>query len=128
MKLQHAIADGLLALLQTQQVFSNPSNTRVENAIENLKRELLFDLTRREREPSTMADDLAEALDALHDLREFWLDNVTQSQPGSGATNPMWVRIAEVLDKHGMNQDSLGGLHADRYRRFDPAYHPLTRK
>jgi hypothetical protein len=63
--------------------------------------------------------DLQEALETLYDFREFWSDNVTQTKLGAGHHNPMWGRVAEVLDKHGMNSGP-GGARA--YYKFDPAY------
>ena len=73
-----------------------------------------------------MDADLREALDALHDLREFWKDNVTQTHVGAGHHNPIWLRVAEVLSKHGLNNTSASGPHAERYRRFDVAYFPKS--
>jgi hypothetical protein len=73
-----------------------------------------------------MDAELQEALEVLHDLREFWIDNVTQTQTGAGHTNGMWLRIATILDKHGMN-NRIGALHTMRYCQFHPDYHPLTR-
>ena len=66
-----------------------------------------------------MDPDLKEALEALHDFREFWSDNVTQQRLGSNHHNPMWLRVATVLDKHGMNDRPPGG---EAYRQPDPAY------
>jgi len=63
--------------------------------------------------------DLQEALETLHDFREFWSDNVTQTKLGANHHNPMWRRVAEVLDKHGMNN---GPGNAEAYFKFDPAY------
>ena len=68
-----------------------------------------------------MDPDLKEALEALHDFREFWLHNVTQQRIGSNHNNPMWVRVAEVLAKHGMN-GGPGGFGSGGYFRPDPAY------
>lgn len=69
-----------------------------------------------------MNDDLKEALEALHDFREFWFDQVTQTRLGAGPGSPMWTRVADILDKHGMNDRAMSGPHANRYCRFDPAY------
>ena len=63
-----------------------------------------------------MDDDLKDALETLHDFRLFWLDNVTQTKVGAGHHNPTWLRVAGVLDKHGVN--NLGGPF---YLRLDPA-------
>lgn len=72
-----------------------------------------------------MDPDLKEVLEALHDFRQFWLNNVTQQRAGSGHDNPMWVRVAEVLDKHSMNGGPGGFGHG--YFKPDPAYHPASR-
>jgi hypothetical protein len=71
-----------------------------------------------------MDADLKEALEALHDFRQFWIDNVTQQHMGSNHHNPMWMRVATVLDKHGMNggPDLMGA-----YYRANPAYRPASR-
>ena len=74
-----------------------------------------------------MDDALNEALEALHDFREFWQDNVTQTKTGASHHNPMWLRVATILDKHGMNKTPASGRHADRYRQFDEAYLPIER-
>jgi hypothetical protein len=50
-----------------------------------------------------MNEELKEALEALRDFREFTLSNATQWRLGASHHNPMWQRVAEVLDKHGMN-------------------------
>lgn len=63
--------------------------------------------------------DLREALETLHDFREFWSDNVTQTKLGASHHNPMWGRVANLLDKHGMNN---GPGNAEAYYKFDPAY------
>lgn len=67
---------------------------------------------------------LKEALEALHDFRQFVNDNARVWEPGSSHVNPMWVRVATVLDKHDMNcgPDILGA-----YYQPDPAYRPNTR-
>lgn len=71
-----------------------------------------------------MNNDLKEALETLHDFREFIMDNMTQSRIGSGHMNPMWERVATVLDKHGMNDRAMfGGLHTSRYFAWDQAYY-----
>lgn len=75
-------------------------------------------------EPVAVAGDLREALEALHDFRQFWQDNVTQAFSGAGHHNPMWARIAELLSKHGMNSGPGG---ASAYFRPDPAYRPESR-
>jgi len=62
-----------------------------------------------------MTDDLRDALETLSDFRQFWLDNVTQTKCGASHLNPMWLRVATVLDKHGMND-------VNGYIRSDPAY------
>ena len=63
------------------------------------------------------ATELYEALAALHDLRQFVLHNATQWKAGANHHNPIWVRIAETLDKHGLNdpdgRDGHGYLHSD---------------
>jgi hypothetical protein len=70
-----------------------------------------------------MDPDLREALEALHDLRQFWLDQVTQTHAGASHHNPMWLRVATVLNKHGMNDHTTDtGL---RYFRDDPAYRAI---
>lgn len=66
-----------------------------------------------------MDQDLKDALEALHDLRQFWVDNVTQTKLGAGHHNPMWMRVAELLHKHGMNGGPGRGL---AYFKPDPAY------
>jgi hypothetical protein len=63
--------------------------------------------------------DLKEALETLHDFRAFWQDAVTQTRLGASHHNPMWARVAAVLDKHGMNS---GPGQQERYFRPDPAY------
>ena len=65
--------------------------------------------------PAGMDPDLREALETLSDFRQFWFDNVRQSRCGAAHDNPMWARVAEVLEKRGMN-GSPG------YFRPDPAY------
>jgi hypothetical protein len=56
-------------------------------------------------------------LEALHDLRQFWFDQVTQTRLGAGHHNLMWLRVATVLNKHGMNDHTTDtGL---RYFRDD---------
>ena len=64
-----------------------------------------------------MGGDLKNALEALHDLRQFWFDNVTQTKVGAGHHNPVWLRVAVVLDKNGMD-----GPGAPDGLRPDPAY------
>ena len=66
-----------------------------------------------------MDPELKEALEALHDFRQFWFDQVSIHCGGGGHGNPMWLRVAEVLDKHGMN-NGPGGRR--RYYQDDPAY------
>jgi hypothetical protein len=53
--------------------------------------------------PVPPTGDLKETLEALADFRKFWQDNVTQAHPGANHHNPMWTRIADILDKHRMN-------------------------
>lgn len=48
-------------------------------------------------------EQLRIAVEALRDFREFVLSNATQWRVGAGHHNPMWQRVAEVLDKHGEN-------------------------
>lgn len=74
---------------------------------------------------SMLNPDQREALEALYDLRRFWTDNVTQQIGGSQHENPMWLRIATILSKHGMNEGPIGGQ--DGYFRPDAAYAPATR-
>ena len=63
--------------------------------------------------------DLRNALEALHDLRKFYNDNVTQTHAGANHHNPMWQRVAELLSKHQMN----AGQGTDQgYFQPDPAY------
>lgn len=73
-----------------------------------------------------MNDDLREALEALADLRQFWQDQVTQTRGGGSHHNPMWGRVAEVLDKHGMNQGPED-RNGEAYFRFDPQYRAYLR-
>lgn len=54
----------------------------------------------------TSKSDLIEALQALYDLREFWIAMVTQTKREGSHLNPMWARVADVLTKHGMNDGS----------------------
>jgi hypothetical protein len=67
-----------------------------------------------------MNPDLKEALEALHDLRQFWFDNVTQTRRGVPG-NPMWHRVADLLDRHGKNENIApeGGI---TYFSYDPKY------
>lgn len=67
-----------------------------------------------------MDADLKDALETLHDFRQFWLDQVTQTQVGAGHHNPMWLRVATVLDKHAMNDHTT--TTGFRYYRDDTAY------
>lgn len=67
-----------------------------------------------------MDADLKEVLETLHDFRQFWLDQVTQTRTGGSHHNPMWTRVAETLDKHGMNDHTLET--GFRYYKDDPAY------
>ena len=41
-----------------------------------------------------MDADLKEALETLHDFRQFWQDQVTQTHGGGSHHNPMWLRVA----------------------------------
>lgn len=50
-----------------------------------------------------MGAELKEAIEALRDFREFVISNATQWRLGASHHNPMWARVAEVLDKHGEN-------------------------
>jgi hypothetical protein len=55
-------------------------------------------------EAAAVLTDLKEALQTLHDFRTFWNDNVTQTKNGANpASNPMWGRIADTLDKYNMS-------------------------
>jgi hypothetical protein len=47
--------------------------------------------------------ELKEALESLRDFREFTISNATQWRIGANHHNPMWVRVANLLDRHGMN-------------------------
>jgi hypothetical protein len=56
------------------------------------------------RETRGCRDDLKEALSALRDFREFAMSNAKVWRLGANHHNPMWARVAGVLEKHGMNQ------------------------
>ena len=67
--------------------------------------------------------DLREALEKLHDLRHFVNNNATQWRTGAKHPGqPMWLRIATVLAKHGMNTPDSNLLDAHGYLRGDPTY------
>lgn len=57
---------------------------------------------------------------ALHDFREFVNSNATQWRLGAGTHhNPMWSRVAELLDRYGIND---GPGEGKKYYQPDPAY------
>ncbi len=64
--------------------------------------------------------ELKDALETLHDFREFWFDNVTQTKMmPDGNNNLMWRRVAKILEKYHMNGGPGDG---EAYFKFDPAY------
>ncbi len=58
---------------------------------------------RMRRDKRSAAVELKEAVEVLRDFREFVISNATQWRLGAGHHNPMWGRVAEVLDRHGEN-------------------------
>lgn len=75
-----------------------------------------------ERRPASNSD-LWGALAALHDLREFWHMNVTQTYRRAGHQNPMWARVANILDRHGMNNPQDSGKYESRFYVWDNGYY-----
>lgn len=71
--------------------------------------------------PPVPADELHEALAALHDLRQFVLQNATQWKMGAGHHNPMWLRVASTLGKHRMNHPD--GCNGHGYLLGEPGYY-----
>jgi hypothetical protein len=68
-----------------------------------------------------LEDDTKELAETLHDFRQFVILNTTQWKMGAHwSGQPMWKRVAEVLDKHNCNDDIYEN-HG--YIRYDPEYY-----
>jgi hypothetical protein len=76
-------------------------------------------------ERSETTDNITELAQTLHDFRQFVMDNAVRWKEGASHHNPMWLRVATVLDKHGANE---GPAQSFAYYTFDPAYREESRQ
>lgn len=65
---------------------------------------------------------LKEALETLHDLRQFCTINALSWRRGAtlGSSNPMWHRVDEILRRYGVTANLEPGTRG--YKRYDKRY------